>query len=243
MSIMSIKEFLKSSVFYSLFDKTRKRYLYCRRRPYISQLQKRIHTNTSIISSNCFAGRIMQDLCMQYNSPTLGLYFFTPEYIKFLSNLEYYLTEAKLNFVEESRYELGNTRRKQWSHWYPIGMLSDESGGVEIEFLHYYSEEEAAEKWYRRSSRVNLEDVLVIGMEQNLCTVQHIQAFDNLPFKHKLFFSTRQINCASNIKIGEFTSNTEVGDPYKKGHVFYKYLADYFNKEEIVDEVSSRSII
>lgn len=55
---------------------------------YIPQMRKVITPDTSIISSNCFAGRIMQDLNMQYNSPTLGLYFFADDYMEFLSNLK-----------------------------------------------------------------------------------------------------------------------------------------------------------
>lgn len=96
----------------------------------------------SLISSNCFAGRIMQDLNLPYNSPTLGLYFMYPDYIEFLSNIRFYLTEAKIEFVEHSKYPIGDERRAKWRHWYPIGLLD---GKVEIHFLHYYTEKEAAE--------------------------------------------------------------------------------------------------
>ena len=223
-----IKDLLKKSFFYPLFERIRAEYLYIKRKVYIDELREYIHDDTTVISSNCFAGRIMQDLKIKYNSPTLGLYFFAPEYNKFLKDIKYYLTEAKLEFVEESKYELGNKRRAEWSHWYPIGNL----GGVEIEFLHYYSEREAAEKWYRRSSRVNWNDLIIIGMEQNLCTSNHIKEFDKLPFEKKLFFSTRDILVPSNCRIEEFPKDTEVGDPYKKGHIFYKYLVKFLKNEK-----------
>lgn len=93
------------------------------RQPYLPQLRKMIADDTSVISSNCFAGRIMQDLGMKYNSPTLGLYFFSEDYIEFLSNLKYYLTDAKLEFLDSSKYPLANERRAKWLHWYPIGLL------------------------------------------------------------------------------------------------------------------------
>lgn len=38
----------------------------------------------SIISNNCFAGIVYQHLGLQYNTPTIGLYFYPDEYIKFL---------------------------------------------------------------------------------------------------------------------------------------------------------------
>lgn len=220
-----IKDILKSSSIYPLYDKSRDYYLFQKRKKYLYQLEKFKINNTSIISSNCFAGRIMQDLKMEYNTPTLGLYFFAPEYIKFLSNLRYYLTEAKLEFKDKSKYELGNERRKKWPHWYPIGSLDD----IEIEFLHYHSEEEAAEKWYRRASRINWEDLLIIGMEQNLCRIEDIEKFSSLPYRRKLFFTTKKYNYNSVVSIKEFDGHKEVGDPYKKGHIFYKYLVEHLS--------------
>lgn len=200
--------------------------LYKLRSPYISDIRKVITPDTSIISSNCFAGRIMQDLGMQYNTPTLGLYFFADDYIEFLSHLKYYLTEAKLGFLDQSRYPLGNERRAKWTHWYPIGLLG---GKVEVQFLHYHTEKEAAEKWYRRARRVNFDNLFVIGMEQNLCTVDNIKAFDKLPFENKIFFSSKQIdNCISNCYLEKFAEHGEVGDAYKWAQDFYKALIERF---------------
>ena len=48
----------------------------------------------SIISNNCWAGRVYQYLDMPYLSPTAGLYFFAPDYIKFVSNLRKYLDKT-----------------------------------------------------------------------------------------------------------------------------------------------------
>ena len=130
----------------------------------------------------------MQDLKMEYNSPTLGLYFMYPDYIEFLQHLDYYLKEAKITFVEHSRYSLGDQRRAERSithHWYPIGLLD---GKVEIHFLHYHTEEEAATKWYRRAKRVNYDNLLIIGMDQNRCEENDIRSFDKLPYEQKIFF-------------------------------------------------------
>lgn len=80
------------------------KYLAHLRAPYIPLLEKWLDSDTSIISSNCFAGRVMQDLDMQYNTPTLGLYFMYSDYIEFLRHLEFYLKEAKITFVEHSKY-------------------------------------------------------------------------------------------------------------------------------------------
>ena len=214
------------SWYLAIKERINDRKLYQKRVPYLPQIRKLITPDTSIISSNCFAGRIMQDLGMQYNTPTLGLYFFADDYIEFLSNLKYYLTEAKLEFLDESRYPLGNERRAKWTHWYPIGLLG---GKVEIQFLHYHTEKEAAEKWYRRARRVNFDKLFVIGMEQNLCTIDNIKAFDKLPFEKKIFFSTKQIGgCSSNCYLHQFVDNGEVGDAYKHAHDFYRTIIEQF---------------
>ncbi len=205
-------------------------YLEFRRKPYIEEMKKIIDANTSIISSNCFAGLIMQDLGMQYNSPTLGLYFMAPDYIEFLKHLEFYLTKAEIVFVEHSKYPLGDERRKNWKHWYPIGLLD---GKVEIHFLHYHSEEDAREKWHRRAARVNFNKLLVVGMEQNLCTEKEIAAFDQLSFEKKYFFSSKRVNSKNCLFLKEYEKKGEVGDAYKKPHVFYKALLDALHKADL----------
>ncbi len=158
---------------------------------------------------------------MKYNTPTLGLYFMYPDYIEFLQHLEYYLNDAKIQFVSHSKYPIGDERRMKWKHWYPIGLLG---GKVEIHFLHYYTEKEAEEKWYRRASRVNYDKLFVIGMEQNLCQESDIYAFEQLPFKKKFIFTSKNMPLSSNIYMKEFAEQEEVGDPYRKGDLFYKYL-------------------
>lgn len=203
-------------------------YCWIRRKPYISKICQLVDVDTSIITSNCFAGRIMQDLGMKYNTPTLGLYFMYPDYIEFLTHLEYYLTEAKIQFVEHSKYPLGDERRTEWTqkkHWYPIGLLD---GKVEVHFLHYHSEEEAATKWYRRAKRVNFDNLLVIGMDQNLCAEKDILAFEELPFQKKVFFSSKPVKGKCILFMKEFAEKGQVGDPYRKAHLFYEYLINHF---------------
>lgn len=196
-----------------------------RNKKFIEVLGKYISSDTTIISTNCFAGRIMQDLKMQYNSPTLGLYFMYPDYIDFLSNIKYYLKETKLVFVDKSKYPLGNERLKAAQHKYPVALLDNK---IEIHFLHYKTREEAAEKWYRRIKRINWNKILVIGMDQNGCQLSDIKNFERLPFKNKIFFTHRHI--AKNkvvIPIEEFAQRDEVGNPYTERDVFYRYFVKW----------------
>lgn len=199
--------------------------------PYVKTLREIFDREYSVITPNCFGGHVVQDLKMRYNTPTAGLYFMYPDYIEFLKDIKYYLTEAKIQFVNESKYPLGNERLKNAEHWYPVGLLD---GKIEIHFLHYKTEEEAASKWYRRSARVNFDKLLILGMEQNLCSKDDIVAFDSLTFEHKIMFSTQDLHLDSNVFIKEFVRRGEVGNPYLDADVFYKYLIpklkEIFNK-------------
>ena len=103
---------------------------------------------------------------------------------------------------------------------YPIGLLD---GRVEIHFLHYKSEQEAFEKWQKRKMRVDFDNLIIIGMEQNWCTEPHIRQFDTLPYERKFFFSTKDLpDVQSNICMHQYSN--EIGNAYNDCRIFYKEL-------------------
>lgn len=140
----------------------------------------------TVISNNCWAGRLYQYLDMPYLSPTAGLYFFAPDYIKFVSDLRRYLN-TPLRFIkaEESKYYEEIKKRNQTDK--PIGILDD----VEIVFLHYKTKEEAEEKWNRRKERVNYDNIILKFSRMNLCTEEEMRKFSGLPFENKFIISNR----------------------------------------------------
>lgn len=207
----------------------RDKYLYCRRAPYLKEIKKYIGEDTSIISSNCFAGRIMQDIGMEYNTPTLGLWFMPDDFPKFCTHLKHYL-ESDITEKEHSKNELGEYKRlHRLKKPYPVGSLG---GDVEIHFLHYSTFEEAATKFKRRAKRVNQKKMLLIAMEQNGCLEEDVKAFDEIPFKRKLIFCSKPYPYKSVVYIKEFRKLGQVGDPYKKGHIFYKYFVKWLKSNE-----------
>ena len=142
--------------------------------------------NFSIISNNCWAGRVYQYLDMPYLSPTAGLYFFAPDYIKFVSDLKRYLN-TPLRFInpEESKYSDEIKKRNQTDK--PIGILDD----VEIVFLHYKTKEEAKEKWNRRKERVDFDNIIIKFSRMDLCTEKELEQFDTFPFENKFVLNNR----------------------------------------------------
>ena len=110
----------------------------------------------TIISNNCWAGDVYRYFGLSYQTPTVGMYFFAEEYIKFLSNLIHYLDcELQQLNVNDSKYkdtivELGQGNKL-------LAKLDD----VEIVLLHYPNWDEAKEKWERRAKRINFDNLIV----------------------------------------------------------------------------------
>ena len=46
----------------------------------------------TIISNNCWGGMTYECYNLRKDTPTIGLYFMSHDYIRFISNLKYYLT-------------------------------------------------------------------------------------------------------------------------------------------------------
>ena len=61
--------------------------------------------NFTIICDNCWAGKVYQELGLPYQTPFVGMFVFSPDYIKMLKNLKHYLSgNIPLKFVKESKY-------------------------------------------------------------------------------------------------------------------------------------------
>lgn len=159
-------------------------------------------TDFTIISNNCWGGMIYESYGLPKNSPTIGLFFMPDDYINFLRNLKEYL-QIELVFIqpENSKYKKILSDDKRFGN-YPIGKLQlNDEESIEVFFLHYYSEEEAKQKWERRKERINWEHILFKFNDQNGCTEKHIREFSSLPYKHKICFVAQDYKYNSVIKI------------------------------------------
>ena len=140
-------------------------------------------TDFTILSNNCWAGHVYRYFDLPYSTPTVGLFFYAPDYIKLINNAKYYFAqELKFISYERSKYRDDLIRRGYQQK--PIGMIGD----VEIIFLHYSDENEAREKWERRTARMNFDNLIIKFSQQNLCTEKELKSFDELNFNKKLMF-------------------------------------------------------
>lgn len=138
----------------------------------------------SIISNNCWGGVVSRDRFLPYNSPTVGLLFFSDDYIQFLSNLKYYLS-AELVEMQTSESKYKAYLFPKYGDNLVMGRIDD----VEIVFLHYNSFCEAKDKWERRCKRVNFNNLLVKFGDQNHFTTENFKAFKDMDFDNKLFLT------------------------------------------------------
>lgn len=183
--------------------------------------------NPTIISNNCWGGIISQYLGIPYYTPTVGLYFFADEYIKFLKKFKYYINQ-KLEIIEAKQSKYYTEMIKKGHDKSLVGKLDD----VEIVFLHYHSKEEIIEKWNRRVKKINWDYIIFKFCDQNLCTEENIYEFEHLRFKNKICFSTKKYpKCKSVITFDNQKNKDEVEKDYYVSHK-YMDIIDYINNLE-----------
>lgn len=177
--------------------------------------------NLTIISNNCWGGIFYRNNNLKYLSPTLGMFFIGNEYIKFIYNLKHYI-ECELKFIklEDSKYS-DYLNKIQYNGL--IGLLED----VEICFLHYENEKEALEKWNRRKTRINYNNILYKFNDQNLCTYHDLEMFEKFEAKNKILFTAKKYNNINSIQIKKYENYEYVLEDiksYKKYVNMYNFL-------------------
>lgn len=141
----------------------------------------------TIISNNCWAGICYEYFHMLKRTPTVGVYFYPNDYIKFISDLKHYIDiEIQMITCEESKHAAEMKQRGEEN--VPVGKLDD----VEIIFLHYRDPSLAKDKWERRKRRINWENLIIKFSYMNGCTDEHIHAFENIRGVKKFALVTKQ---------------------------------------------------
>lgn len=159
-------------MFIKISDKLKKR-----------KLRKRLKsTDFSIISNNCWGSFIYQKYGLPYKSPTAGLFILGHDFVKLCKDWNRYFN-LELEFIpwEWASYHYALTSETS----YPVARLDD----IEIYFMHYHSEEEAAEKWYRRVKRINPNHIIFKLSQREECSRKDIEEFLKLPLSHKVCFA------------------------------------------------------
>jgi uncharacterized protein (DUF1919 family) len=141
----------------------------------------------SIIGNNCFVGGMYHKYGLKYSSPTIWTYIFPDEYLRFLANLDWYLSQP-LEFVETSKHAMSKRFTELTGKTYPVGLLG---GDVEVHFMHYRTRKEATEKWNSRLKRFCMDNLFVVFSDSEEFKEPQLEAFAQLPYAHKVFLSAK----------------------------------------------------
>lgn len=133
--------------------------------------------------NNCNAGVILHDLGLQFNSPTVNLFFYNDHFFKFCENLIYYLNQEL--------YECKKPIYKPMTS-YPICNLGTGDNIIELHFLHYRDFKEAKDSWERRKKRINLDNLYIMWTFFDKTDEKLLKRFDNLNFKNKVAFVEKE---------------------------------------------------
>lgn len=140
-------------------------------------LRKRLkNKDFTILAPTCIAGVMYHELGKQFMSPTINLWMYDKDFLKFVHNLKEYLS-YELEFV----HGIDKT---------PTAYLKD----ILIHFNHYHSDEEAREKWNERKKRVNYDNLYIIMADQpdgGVITKEDVESLRDVPCKNKMVFTIK----------------------------------------------------
>lgn len=163
----------------------------------------------TLICNNCVAGVIYSDFKHQFTSPTINLYFFQRDFLKFCNNLRYY---CQLPLVETSSSKYGTFD-------YPIGLLGD----LEVHFMHYSSFESAQESWLKRVDRMKWNNIRIIDIARETWEDELLDDFAKIPYPKVLFLNYKTTN-ENTVYVDVYKDKKEVGEMIGDGKVWYYYL-------------------
>ena len=197
----------------SFLVKTKNKIINMERAAYLSLKRRKLKNySPTIISNNCTGGVIYHDLGLKFTSPTINLFFEAEGFLRFVENLEHYLSLE----VTEVPSALP----------YPVGRIGD----VKIYFMHYNSFEEAKAKWEERAKRATLSNLYIIMTEREGCTPSIMKRYDSLQNSNKVLLThipMPDIQCACYLPGFENETQMGVVTDLKKGLWQRRYLDDF----------------
>ncbi len=183
---------------------------------------RKIRTNYTLISNNCWAGLTYEYLDKEFISPTIGCYFMASDYLKFISNLKYYM-KCDLEFIETNESKYYEYLNSIGQSSVIIGKLDD----VEVIFLHYSSFDEACIKWNKRKERIDYEHIIYKFNDQNLCNEEDLKKFNDLNLENKICFTAKKYNYNGFIQLKKYKNKPFVKDDVYSYHKYFdivKYI-------------------
>ena len=109
----------------------------------------------TLIARDCVGGILYHQLGLKFLSPTINLFFIPEEFNYFCLNLKEYINGELVELKKDSAP-------------YPVGLIypkknSSISRPVRVDFMHYETFTQAADKWNERKQRINWDNIYVLS--------------------------------------------------------------------------------
>ena len=140
---------------------------------YAGKMKKELkNKDFTILSCNCAAGIIYHRYDHPFLSPTINLWIEQNEFLKFVSNMDYYLAQ-ELHFIDAG-----------------VGYPVAECGDIKIWFNHYTEEDDARQKWESRKKRINRDNLFILMSERDGIGREDILKLGEVPCKNRVIFTS-----------------------------------------------------
>ena len=199
-----------------------------------------VNTDFSIISNNCWGGIVYEWYGLKKNTPTAGVWFFADDYLRFISNLKYYLS-LEIQIIPMQKSKRFNDILAAQSTECPVGVIDD----VEVIFLHYKDPTVAKEKWEKRKARVNYDNLIIKFSNMNGCTRDMLEKFDKMTFcdysaKKIMFINKPDNTLKSSVYYPGYEEDEQISNDT---YFFNKYFdLDKFLNEGVIDPKMKKKI-
>lgn len=140
----------------------------------LEKYKKLRHSQLSIFSINCCGGYTYHRFSLQFNSPTINMFFNESGFLPFLKN--------PIENLSKKPDFLRNEIEPHLKTIYPVLSLGEQ---IELHMNHYPDAETAINTWQKRSARVNFFNSLVMMLTDKK---EILEEFDKLPFAKKVCF-------------------------------------------------------
>lgn len=126
------------------------------------------------------AAILYHNLGLRFDTPTINLYFPADDFIRFVSDLHYYIDKADL--VEYPTTEVD----------FPVGVLGTGNRAIKIYFEHYPTFANARDKWNERKQRIHYDNIYIMMGYHHGATMTTIEHFEELPYAHKVMLTGQE---------------------------------------------------
>lgn len=188
----------------------------------LPKMRRRLkNKDVTILANNCNGGFIYHDLGLQFNSPTINLFFYKDHFFTFCEDLDYYLNE-ELRLTEHPLYT-------EIDKEYPICEIGEKERRIELHFLHYDTFEEAKKCWNRRKDRINRDNLFVVWTFFDKTDEEWLKRFDKIPIKNKVAFTERPFSQYKSAFCIQGYEDTGIGLLNEFENLFGKRKMDQFD--------------